>query len=175
MNRRSGWARPRPSLWWVALVSVVLGACMQRSVAPGPLASVGPQLSVERFLQAANDRDFDGMARIFGSAAGPVGDTGSSFGCFFKKIGSWFGGMACERRQEVELRMAAISNILSHEDYQIVNDEQVAGRDHPTRRVLVDLVTQGRTVRGVPFEVVRGGGDQWLVERVDLEMVMAAR
>jgi hypothetical protein len=156
-----------------ALASTMLWGCAQQVPGPGPMASVAPQLSVERFLQASNGRDYDGMSRIFGTAEGPLGDTGSTFGCFFKKIGSWFGGQSCVRRQDLEIRMAAIANILTHSDYRIVGEERVPGRDRPTIQVLVDLMRRNDTVRGVPFLVVSSVGGQWLVEFVDLEHVMA--
>ena len=52
--------------------------------------------------------------------------------------------------------------------------QMVAGRQHPTTRVLVDLeVETGRVVRGVPFVVVHASSGQWLVEQVDLQRVMS--
>jgi hypothetical protein len=153
-------------------MAVALGGCTQQITGPSEIASVAPQLSVERFLQAANQRDLASMSRLFGTAGGPMGDTGSTFGCFFKKIGSWFGGQSCRRRQDVELQMATIANILRHDDYRITGEEQVAGRNSPAMRVLVDLTRGDTTVRGVPFIVVRAGGGQWLVENVDLSRVM---
>lgn len=172
MDRRSRfprWSRPGLAL---AALTLMAAACSQQIVGPGPLASVGPQLAVERFLQASNARDLGAMARTFGTASGPVADTGNTFGCFFKKIGSWFGGEPCVRRQEVEIRMAAIADILRHEDYRIVGEQQVAGRDHPTMQVSVDITREGRVVRGVPFVVVSAGDGQWYVQEVNLERVM---
>jgi len=134
-------------------------------------AAVAASLSVERFLQAANDRDLDTMSRVFGTADGPIGDTGSTFGCFFRKIGSWFGGDACVKRSEVELRLDAIAMVLKHDDYRIVGEEPVAGRLHPTTKILVDLVIGGDTVPAVPFEVVRAGDGRWLVQQVDLTKI----
>jgi len=162
-------------VWGLALVALTAGACSQQMMSPSPVASVAPQLSVERFLQASNDRDYGSMARIFGTADGPMANTGSTFGCFFKKIGSWFGGESCRRRQDVEVQMAAIANILAHTDYRIVDDEQVPGRAQATRRVLVDLTTRRGTVRGVPFVVVRSGDGQWLIEEIDLQQAMSGR
>lgn len=160
-------------VWGLVVATLGLTGCTQQIMSPGAMASVGPQLSVERFLQASNDRDLASMARIFGTADGPMGDTGSTFGCFFKKIGSWFGGLPCRSRQEVEVQMAAIANILRHDDYRIVGEEQVPGRDHPTMQVSVDLRMGENTVRAVPFRVVRSGSGQWLVEYVDLERAMS--
>ena len=134
---------------------------------------IAAQLSVERFLQAANARDLNSMGRIFGTRDGPVLDTGSTFGCMFKKIGSWFGGLSCQRRQDIEIQMDAIASILRHEDYRIVRQEMVAGQDHPTTRVVVDMTIRGVTVMAIPFDVVQDRGGRWFVTNVDLEKVMA--
>jgi hypothetical protein len=100
-------------------------------------------------------------------------NTGGAFGCAFKKIGSWFGGSSCVKKRDVELRMDAIASILAHDDYRIVREERVAGRDAPTTRVVVDLTVRGTPVPGVPFEVVRTSGGRWLVQDVNLQRVMA--
>jgi hypothetical protein len=159
----------------VVLTLLASAACTSQS-GPAAVAPVAAQLSVERFLQAANQRDVDAMGRLFGTSQGSLMETGSTFKCFFKKIGSWFGGTACTRRTEVELRMDAISSIIRHVDYRIVREEPVAGRLSPTRRVIVDLsMSENRRVSGAPFIVVQTGGGRWLVEQVPLEQVMAAR
>ena len=160
--------RPVPIL----VLALLSSACTTQVVA-NPAAAVGPQLSVERFLQAANTRDLDSMGRLFGTLSGPVSETGSTFGCFFKKIGSWFGGSSCVSSQEVELRMDAIAAILGHEDYRIGGQQVVAGRTSPTTQVMVDLTVRGEEVEGVPFVVVQTSEGRWLVEFVDLQRVMA--
>lgn len=140
-----------------------------------PTAAIGAQMSVERFLQAANQRDHQAMGRLFGTVNGPAMETGGTFGCAFKKIGSWFGGNSCVRKQDVEVRMDAIASILQHEDYRIVNEQRVAGRNTPTTRVMVNMRTsRGVTVSNVPFVVVQASSGRWLIEQVDLQRVMAA-
>jgi hypothetical protein len=130
---------------------------------------VAPMLSVERFLQASNDRDIHSMARIFGTEDGPMAETGSTLGCGFKKLGSWFGmGQRCMTLQEVELQMDAIARILRHDDYTIVTESSVAGRTHPTSRIGIDFHVGGRDIRDVAFLVVRSGQGRWLVEEIDL-------
>ena len=156
----------------LVVLTLLAAACSSQS-GPAAVAPVAAQLSVERFLQAANARDVDAMGRLFGTSSGSVMETGSTFGCFFKKIGSWFGGTACTRRTDVELRMDAIASIIRHEDYRIVREEPVAGRVSPTRRVIVDMRLQGRSVSAAPFIVVQTGGGRWLVEQVPLEQLMA--
>ncbi len=166
-------SRFRPSLVVLsvsALLVATTGCASRRAMGRGG-AAVAASLSVERFLQAANDRDLDTMSRVFGTAAGPIGDTGSTFGCFFRKIGSWFGGDACVKHSEVELRLDTIALVLKHDDYRIVGEEPVAGRSHPTTRILVDLVVGEDTVPAVPFVVVRSDDGHWLVQQVDLTKI----
>ena len=167
---------PRSSLVRLlpALSALLLApACTTVVQSPASAAAVAPQLTVERFLQASNVRDLDAMSRLFGTANGPIGDTGSTFGCFFKKIGSWFGGNACVSRAQVELRLDAIARLLRHDDYTIAAEEPVAGRANPARRVLVNLAQGEQRVSRLPFVVVRDGDGRWLVEQVDLEQLMA--
>jgi hypothetical protein len=154
-------------------LAIVPSACTTRVLEPGPAAEVAPQLAVERFLQAANARDLLAMGRLFGTPDGPVTETGGTFGCMFKKIGSWFGGQSCDTRQNVEIRINAIASILRHENYRIVREEMVAGRDVPTTRVVVTLTINGASVNDVPFVVVQASEGRWLVQEIDLERVMA--
>lgn len=159
----------------LALALMAPTACT-RVVVENPGASLGANLTVERFLQAANEHDVMAMGRMFGTEDGAVAETGSTFGCAFKKIGSWFGGSSCTKRTDVEIRMDAIASILEHEDYRIVGENRVAGRTAPTRRVSVDMtMTRGQSVTAVPFVVVQADGGRWLIQEVDLQRVMAAR
>ncbi|MGE0161227.1 MAG: hypothetical protein AB7T31_17665 [Gemmatimonadales bacterium] len=163
--------RWRPGLLIAVPMLAAVSACATRA-GPNEVAPVAAQLSVERFLQAANVRDVESMGRLFGTERGPVGDTGGTFGCFFKKIGSWFGGSACQKRVDVELRMDAIASVIQHRDYRIVREEPVAGRSSPTRRVVVNFDIGGRAVNGAPFVVVQTGQGRWLVQEVPLETIM---
>jgi len=148
------------------------GCTTTRVVSPGEIAAVAPMLSVERFLQASNERDLHGMASLFGSADGPVIETGGAFGCAFKRMGSWIGlGERCTTIQEIELEMDLIAEILRHQDYTITSDSQVPGRQHPTTRVMVNLFINGRDYPDVPFLVVQTGEERWLVEEIDLTKV----
>jgi hypothetical protein len=152
---------------------VVLSGCTTtRYVSSGEVAAVAPALSVERFLQAANARDLHAMGRIFGTPDGPIIETGSTFGCAFKKLGSWFGmGSRCTTLQEVEIRMDALSRVLRHEDYSIESENMVPGRTEPTSRVGVNLLIGGEEVRDVPFVVVRAGGGSWLIEEIGIDRI----
>jgi len=166
--------RGRTKRWSIPLLlfTLVLGSACTKVVQQGPGAGVAAQLSVERFLQAANSRDIGSMGRLFGTTDGPIMDTGSTFGCAFKKIGSWFGGQPCVKRADVEIRLDAIARLLMHDDYRITREQAVAGRLQEATEVFVDLTISGETVADVPFVVVRTGEGQWLVEEVNLERVM---
>lgn len=157
----------------VVLVAVAPAACTTTVATPSAAAPVAAQLSVERFLQAANQRDVEAMGNLFGTKDGPASDTGGAFGCAFKRIGSWFGGHRCVKRQEVEIRMDAIASIIAHQDYRIVREERVPGRNAPTMRVIADMTVEGQSVPAVPFEVVQTSQGRWLVQFVDLQHVMA--
>jgi hypothetical protein len=159
--------------WTLALLfGVALTSACTTAVQRGPGAGVVAQLSLERFLEASNARDLEAMGRLFGTTDGPMLDTGSTFGCMFKKIGSWFGGNACLKRGDVEVRLAAISDILRFQDYRVTREETVAGRMSEARRIWVDFTIGGGRVNDVPFVVVRGPGGQWLVEEIDLQRLM---
>ena len=71
--------------------------------------------------------------------------------------------------------MNAISSILQHQNYRIVREEMVAGRDSPTTRGVVNLTIGGQRIDNIPFLVVEASRGRWLVQEVDLQAVMAAR
>ncbi|MFC1661728.1 hypothetical protein ACFL3S_09805 [Gemmatimonadota bacterium] len=160
------------SLLLFALPALLTGCTTTRVITTDEMAAVAPALSIERFLQAANARDLHGMARIFGTPDGPAIETGGTFGCAFKKLGSWFGmGERCQTLQEVEVRMDAIARILAHEDYSIASEAEVPGRVNPTTRIGVHMRVQGQEVSDVPFIVVRTDEGRWLIEEIGLDRI----
>ncbi len=125
------------------------GACTSQTVVNQPQLPVAPSLTVERFLQAANTRDLETMSRLFGTDDGPIGDRGN--------------------REEVELRMDVIAEILQHDDYDIVSERRVPGSEVPRTRLGVDLLLpQGNMVRDVGFTVVLESPNRWLVNVIEL-------
>lgn len=156
-------------------VAVVSAGCASQQPARGPAAGPEPMLSVERFLQAANTRDLDAMARIFGTADGPIAErAGSTLGCAFRRMGSWIGlSRRCVSWQDIELRMNTIALILEHDDYRIRSESSVAGRRHPTTRLGVDLERGERRFDNVPFVVVRSTEGRWLIEEIGLDRITA--
>ena len=146
----------RLPLWFLLLMSA--GACTSRAVTDQSQPQVAPALTVERFLQAANTRDLDTMSRLFGTDDGPIGVGGS--------------------RQEVELRMDLIAEILQHADYQITSERRVPGTDFPNIRVGVDILIitpRGTTmVEDVGFTVVLESPSRWLVNVIELTKITGA-
>jgi hypothetical protein len=110
---------------------------------------LAPVLTVERFLQAASQRDLATMATLFGTHEGPLDG----------------------RREDLELRMNAIAVVLEHDDYSIGAETMVPGRTHPTRRVGVDLIRGETTYEDVPFLVVETRSGSWIVEEIGLDQI----
>jgi len=165
----------RASVWLRPLVLALLLAtpsCVQQVQRGTGETAVGPAQSVERFLEASNARDYEQMARLFGTPDGAFADTGGGLGCAFRRAGSWVGlGERCRRWQDVELQMAAISDILRHQGYRVVSERQQPGRSHPTNRIGVDLDRGAGVVRDVPFLVVQTRQRRWLVQEIELQRV----
>jgi hypothetical protein len=155
-----------------SLAALFVSGCATSRVRTDQAASVAPRLAVERFLQAANARDLVSMSRIFGTTSGPIGDTGSAFGCFWKKISVIVGGDSCVKWREVELRMDVIAEILLHEDYRITSEESVAGRDVRTIRLGVTLVlSDGRSIPDIGFTLVPAGDSRWFLQEIELAKI----
>ncbi len=146
----------RLPIWFLLLTSA--GACTTRPVVDRSQPQVAPALTVERFLQAANIRDLQTMSRLFGTDDGPIGDTGS--------------------RQEVELRMDLIAEILQHADYEITSERRVPGTASASIRVGVDILIvapRGTTmVQDVGFTVILESPTRWLVNMIDLTKITGA-
>ena len=146
----------RLPIWFLLLTSA--GACTTRPVVDRSQPQVAPALTVERFLQAANTRDLETMSRLFGTDDGPIGDTGN--------------------RQQVELRMDLIAEILQHADYEITSERRVPGTAAPSIRIAVDILIvtpRGTTmVQDVGFTVVLESPNRWLVTVIDLTKITGA-
>jgi hypothetical protein len=148
---------------WTVVTALVLGAsgCATQAVRSGGelgaqlgggdalMASMGAQLSVEKFLQAANSSDYYSMAMLFGTTDGPVEGA----------------------RTDIEREMDLISRILRHNDYRIGTQRRVPGREAVTTRVGVDITIGNEVVSDVEFVVVQTGEYGWLIEEIDLEAI----
>ena len=138
---------------WIFLLTSA-GACTSRAVVNQSQLQVAPTLTVERFLQAANTRDLVTMSRLFGDGDGPFGDT--------------------RRREEVELRMDVLAEILQHIDYEIVSEGTVPGASLPSLRIGVDItLPNGLTVGDVGFTLVLESADRWLINEFEVTKITA--
>ena len=143
----------RLPILFVLLMSA--GACTTQTVVNQSQLPVASSLIVERFLQAANTRDLETISRLFGTGDGPIGDS--------------------RGREEVELRMNVIAEILQHDDYEIVSENRVPGAEILSNRVGVDLlVPQGMTERDVGFTVVLESPNRWLINVIELVKITEA-
>ena len=139
----------------VSILLTSAAACTSRTVVNESQFAVAPSLTVERFLQAANTRDLETMSRLFGTSDGPIGDSGG--------------------REEIELRMDVIAEILQHDDYEIVSERRVPGTETLSNRIGVDMVMRGGgRVRDVGFTVVLESADRWLVNVIELGKITGA-
>ncbi|MGQ0560941.1 MAG: hypothetical protein ACT443_03595 [Gemmatimonadota bacterium] len=132
--------------------ALVVTACVKREVIT--TGAIGPSLLVEQFMRAANTKDLDAMARLFGTIDGPVADR-------------W-------PKAEVEKRMFLIATELQHEDFKVASEQMVPGRSDVATRLIVDLKKSGRTYN-VPFTLVRYKDNSWLVEQIGIEVITAPR
>lgn len=119
-----------------------------RAAGPG----LAPALAVERFLQAANARDYNTMARLFGTRSGSI--------------------LARDPHDEVEQRMYVLASLLRHDDYALESETVAPGRLGEAVRITVGLKVGARRFT-VPFTVVRTDRQEWLVEQIEIETITA--
>ena len=150
-----------------AVLAASLGCGGSREIG-GPEPAEAPGRAVTVFLDAAKRGDHAAMARTFGTAAGPIGDRGSAFGCGMRRVGSWIGlGRPCIAAGEIERRMDLMAGILAHESYRVGAASDVVGLGRPAARIVVEMDV-GRGVVVVPFVVILTDDGSWLVEEVGL-------
>jgi len=132
-------------------ILALLAACggSRGSVPAGPTGAAAPAGAVERFLTLASAKNYREMGLVFGTREGTI--------------------YRLDPSRQVEQRMYAIAEILKHERFTIVNEEQIPGRNGEAVRMTVNITNRGQR-KAVPFTVVRSG-TAWLVEQVDLERI----
>lgn len=125
------------------LVAACGGGAGDRTTGSGA-SPLGPQLTVERFLQLANQNDWSAMADLFGTARYTIAER--------------------DGPERAERHMQLIASLLRHDDFTIAGRRTVAGNPDATR-LMVEIQRDGQSF-SVPFVVVpRGGG--WIVERIE--------
>jgi hypothetical protein len=135
----------------VGVLAVLLAACSAGMQPPAAGAGAPvPASAVERFLQLAEEGEYLQMGWYFGTSEGPILDR--------------------DEPSEVEKRMYALATVLQNDGFVVGPPTAVPGRIGSAQGFTVRLQRQGRTLE-VPFVTVRGSGDRWLVESVDLQVI----
>jgi hypothetical protein len=131
------------------LLPLVTGGCTKR-VEVRPMAAMGPALAVEQFLGAVNTQDYIRMSNLFGTKEGPI--------------------LGRDPRENVEKQMFLLATVLRHEDYEVKGEQAVPGRLSEATQLNVSLTLNQKKIM-VPFVMVRGKNDKWLVECIEIENV----
>ena len=145
--------------FWIVLL--VLAACRTATtttttsgtVAPAPTTgpqSVGgatPRAAVEQFLTAVRAQDLQAMSTVFGTSRGPSRDNMD--------------------REQLEKRLIILQCYFNHEKFRILGE--VPGE--AGHRVITVELTRGRLVKSPRFYTIRGPGDRWFVDNMEIAAV----
>jgi hypothetical protein len=105
------------------------------------------QLAVDQFLRAVKSRDLQAMSTIFGTNNGPARETMD--------------------RTELEKREIILACYFNNDSYRILGERSGQGGH---REVNVEL-RKGNMTRQSTFYAVRGPGDRWYVDNMDIAAV----
>jgi hypothetical protein len=106
-----------------------------------------PQIATEQFLRAANAGDLQAMSTQWGTKDGPARETMD--------------------RTQLEKRLTILACYFKHDSERVVGEAPGAnGR----RDVRVEL-RKGNLTRQTTFYTVKGPGDRWYVENMDIASV----
>jgi hypothetical protein len=135
----------------ILIVLVALAACAG-GLRPPPegAGAPAPGAAVERFLQLAGEQEYLQMGWYFGTSEGPVNGR--------------------DAPADVEKRMYALATVLQNQGYVVGNAVSVPGRVGAAQRFTVRLMRNGREQQ-VPITTVRGPGERWLVEQIDVQSI----
>ena len=106
-----------------------------------------PQLAVDQFLRAVNAKDLQAMSIVFGTKNGPARETMD--------------------RTELEKREIILQCYFAHDASRIIG-ETPGTQNH--RDVRVEL-KKGNLTRQTTFYTIKGPGDRWYVDNMDIAAV----
>ena len=109
--------------------------------------AAAPQLATEQFLRAANAGDIQAMSTQWGTKDGPARETMD--------------------RTQLEKRLAILACYFKHDSARIVGDAPGASG----RRDVRIEIRKGNLVRQTTFYTIKGPGDRWYVENMDIAAV----
>jgi hypothetical protein len=100
--------------------------------------------AVEQFMGAIQSRDIQALTVVWGTTRGSIRDT--------------------IERNEVERRAIIMQCFLAHDQFRILSDNPGEGG----RRMIRGEITRGNVTRQTTFQAIRGPGERWYVETVDM-------
>jgi hypothetical protein len=106
-----------------------------------------PQLAVDMFLKAANEKDIQAMGTVFGTKDGPARETLD--------------------RTELEKRLIILACYFNHDSARTLGEDR-GTQDH--REVRVEL-KKGNLTRQTTFYTIQGPGRRWYVDNMDIAAV----
>jgi hypothetical protein len=106
-----------------------------------------PQMAVEQFLRAVNAKDLQAMSTVFGTNKGPARETMD--------------------RTELEKREIILACYFANDSSRVLG-ESAGTQGH--REIRVEL-KKGNLTRATTFYAVRGPGDRWYVDNMDIAAV----
>jgi hypothetical protein len=105
------------------------------------------QMAVDQFLKAVNAKDLQAMSTAWGTSNGPARETMD--------------------RSDLEKREIILACYFAHDSYRVVS-EQPGAKGH--RDVRIEL-KKGNLTRQTTFYTIKGPGDRWYVENMDIASV----
>lgn len=109
--------------------------------------SVAPSMATEQFLRAANAGDLQAMSAQWGTKDGPARESMD--------------------RTQLEKRLTILACYFKHDSARVVGEASGTGGH---RDVRIEL-KKGNLVRQTTFYTVKGPGDRWYVENMDIASV----
>jgi hypothetical protein len=106
-----------------------------------------PQIAAEQFLRAANAGDLQAMSAEWGTKDGPARETMD--------------------RTQLEKRLTILACYFKHDSARVIGD---APRSGGRRDIRIEL-KKGNLTRQTTFYTIKGPGDRWYVENMDLAAV----
>jgi hypothetical protein len=106
-----------------------------------------PQLAVDQFLVAVRNRDLQAMSTVFGTTRGPARETMD--------------------RTELEKREIILACYFNNDSYRVLG-EQSGQEGH--REIRVEI-KRGSQTRQTTFYTIKGPGDRWYVDNMDIASV----
>jgi hypothetical protein len=136
----------RRSFIFLLLASISIACAPPATVRMGGDVTGAPsgRHAVEQFMGAVQARDIQAMTAVWGTARGSIREN--------------------IERNEVERRAIIMQCFLAHNQFRILSDNPGEGG----RRMIRGDITRGNVSRQTTFQAVRGPGDRWYVETVDM-------